>query len=53
MTLDKWIVLVVALAAIGGLNWNYIRGVNRRDAARKAAADAARTSRASDAPSAD
>ena len=31
MTLDKWIVLGVAIAAIGWLNWNFIRTMRRRN----------------------
>jgi hypothetical protein len=30
VTLDKWIVLVVAVALIIGLNVNFIRRMNRR-----------------------
>ena len=31
MTLDKWIVLVVAVGAIIALNVNFIRRMNRRE----------------------
>jgi hypothetical protein len=31
MTLDKWIVLAVAIAAIIALNVNFIRRMNRRE----------------------
>jgi hypothetical protein len=30
MTIDKWIVLVVAICVIVGLNVNFIRRMNRR-----------------------
>jgi hypothetical protein len=32
VTLDKWIVLVVGIAAIGWLNWNFIRRMRSRSA---------------------
>lgn len=31
MTIDKWIVLIVAIGAIIALNVNFIRRMNRRD----------------------
>jgi len=30
MTLDKWIVLAIAIAAIAWLNWNFFRTMRRR-----------------------
>jgi len=35
VTLDKWIVLVVAVGAIVALNVNFIRRMNRRERDRK------------------
>jgi hypothetical protein len=35
VTIDKWIVLIVAIGAIIALNVNFIRRMNRRDRERK------------------
>jgi hypothetical protein len=35
VTIDKWIVLIVAVGAIVALNVNFIRRMNRRDRDRK------------------